>query len=138
MIRNRYEHPNMTGVTLNYNRNMAVKDGLAYRSTGSESAWINFVPSSILDSVAGMVHVMHATGTFAYAPGPWQNLLTRDDWIATLITNGQAQSLWISNGNSVTIDRMALYTPDDWQRVLAMWEQGLLDGPWFDGSLRPA
>ncbi len=139
MIRNRYEHPTMTGVTLNYNRDVAVKDGLTYRSTGSESAWINFVPASILKSCVGMVHVMHATGAFTYAPGPWQKLLTRDDWIATLVTTPNAQSVWLKeNGGSVTIDRMAVYTPDDWQRVLAMWEQGLLDGPWFDGSLRPA
>lgn len=84
-----------------------------------------------------MVHVMHMTGVWERMD-TIQQVLSRDGWLAQTISNAYGRNVWIREGQSVTIDRMAVYTPDDWQRVLAMWEQGLLDGPWFDGSLRPA
>ena len=136
MIRNRYEHPSMTGANIYYDKKLIRKDGVTYTGISQEAGNITYhIPQP---SQLGMVHVMHFTGTFERMDRGWPTILERDDWLASTITNTSGKNIWVKEGQSVTIDRMALYTPDDWQRVLAMWEQGLLDGPWFDGSLRPA
>lgn len=135
MIRNRYEHPSMLGANVYYYRDRVRKDDLTYTGLTTELGNITyFYPTA---EQMGMVHVMHMTGVWERMD-TIQQVLSRDGWLAQTIANPNGRNVWIREGQSVTIDRMAVYTPDDWQRVLAMWEQGLLDGPWFDGSLRPA
>lgn len=135
MIRNRYEHPSMLGANIYYYRERIRKDGLTYTGLSPEAGNITYcIPQP---SQLGMVHVMHFTGTFERMDTGWPAVAERDGWLAATITNTSGKNIWIRDGQSVTIDRMAVYTPDDWQRVLAMWEQGLLDGPWVDGDLMP-
>lgn len=136
ILTNSYPHPYMTGVILNYDRTHISKDGLTYTAVVG-SGWVNFVPLGVANMAVGMVHVMHITGEYTYIADPWENLMREDDWIATLVKDTQRPSIWLGNGKSATIDRMALYTPEDWAKVRDMWEAGELADPWFAWDTMP-
>lgn len=137
ILRNSYPHPYMTGVVLNHDKSHVSRDGLTYTAVGVDSGWVNFVPMDAMKMAVGMVHVMHITGEYSYTAGSWENLMREGDWIATLVKNTQFPSIWISNGKSATIDRVALYTPADWAKVRDMWEAGELADPWFAWDTMP-
>ncbi|PKV05704.1 hypothetical protein CQR51_0948, partial [Bifidobacterium pseudolongum subsp. globosum] len=58
-------------------------------------------------------------------------------WVAGIPTNDNSHTLPLVYG-ALTLQEVAMYTPDDWDKILAMYTAGILPSPWIDGEyLRP-
>ena len=65
-------------------------------------------------------------------------LIARENgWVAGIPTNDKAHTLPLTYG-ALTLQEVAMYTPEDWDKILAMYTAGILPSPWIDGDyLRP-
>lgn len=59
------------------------------------------------------------------------------DWCAGVMREEGNKSLYIRPGKSVKLLETGVYTREDWERVKALRDAGVLDTPWFSAGLMP-
>lgn len=64
-------------------------------------------------------------------------LIARENgWVAGIPIADKSHTLPLTDG-SFTLQEVAMYTPEDWDKILAMYTAGILPSPWIDGEYLP-
>lgn len=95
----------------------------------------------ILCTITSGMSAEYAAMTYHKDTETIEHLNLENGWHATvsqISRTSHNNELWIFGPDPVTIQAAGIYSPQDWDAIRRLWQQGRLEYPYFDGSDYPS
>lgn len=117
-------------LTPTYNSSHGVKGGTARTWRGSLAGLDGYILCSITSGMspecaALAYHKDADTVERLDLPDGWSAVVSR------ITMTGNNNELWVFGDHPVTLQCSGIYSPQDWERIRQLWQQGRLTIPWF-------
>ena len=120
-------------VTPTYNSSHGVKGGTARTWRGSLAGLDGYIICSITSGMSAecaalACHKDADTVERLDLPEGWSAVVSR------ISKTGNNNELWVFGDQPVTLQCCGIYSPQDWERIRQLWQQGRLTIPWFGAA----
>ena len=80
------------------------------------------------------VRNLHPDPKCLKARGTWEGSSSANGWVAAKVTDDNAGNHTITmQRGQFTLCEVGCYTPDDWEKLYAAYQQGVIEYPWVAG-----